>query len=90
MPTITFSDNKHAFLTFQAEAIETDRDGVSMLLTAGGEITQQDTQALEERIAFPTECHVCIEDGGKELISQRLSVTFVAVEPGQLVARLGA
>lgn len=89
MPTLTFSSGKHIFLTFSANEVETDRDGAAMLLSAQGEITQQETPLLEERIALPTQCHVAITEGEKTLVSERFTVTFLAVEPDQLVARLG-
>lgn len=88
MKTICFADTKRPILTFVTSEVELGRDGDAILLQAGGEITFQDMPALEELMYVKDDCLLSVHDGEKEMLHGRFHVTFLVLEPDQLVARI--
>lgn len=90
MPKITFSTGKAAFLIFEGVGLEAERNPQGMLITASGELTQQDSPLLEQFLPAPRECHVRIQDGGADIINGPFRVTFFEVEADKLTVLLEA
>ena len=88
MKTIAFADAKRPILTFEAGEVDLTRDGVDFVLQAHGSITFQDTPALEELMHSDYACLMTVSEGEQELMHGRYKVTFLAIEPDQLVARI--
>ena len=88
MKLLRFADSKRAILTFEAGDVELARDADSFLLQAQGSITHQDTPALEELMHGNHTCLFSVTDGDAELMNGRYHVTFLTLEPDQLVVRI--
>lgn len=88
MKLLRFADSKRTILLFQASEVELARDGVEFLIQASGEITFQDTPALEELMHSNYACQFTVSEGETELLHGRYHVTFLTLEPDQLVARI--
>ena len=82
-----FMHGKSPCLTFETEELAYDRDGDSILITAQGQITQQDGPSIEAMF-HGFSCHLEISEGGTPLLSGNYEVTLLLLEPDQLAARL--
>jgi hypothetical protein len=88
MKTITFSDTKRPILTFAAEHTELAADGDAFVIQASGEITFQDTPALEDLMHNNHACLLRVEEDATELMSGRFHATFLVLEQEMLVVRI--
>lgn len=88
MKTISFSDSKRPILTFEAEHTEFAPDGDAYVIQAGGNITFQDTPALEDLMHNHHHCLLRVEENETELLSGRFHADFIALEQEMLVVRL--
>lgn len=66
------------------------QDGGEFLVTAEGAITFQDTAAIEELMHGKDSCLLHIREGEQVLLDGRFNVTFIVLEPEQLVVRISA
>lgn len=88
MKTLHFFESKRPILTFQAEDVNYAPDGAEILLTAQGEITFQDTPAVEELFHGKPSCFLQVKEQEEILLDGRFSVTFLVLEANQLVVRI--
>lgn len=88
MHTLTFSDNKRTLAVFHAETLNFAREEAGLLITALGEMTQQDTPLLENYLNRAAECHVHLAEGEAEILSARFTVTFFTLEQNQIAVQL--
>lgn len=88
MKTLTFADSKRPIITFEAEYVNISQDGADFVIQAGGEITFQDMPAFEELHHGNHPCLFTVTEGEAELLQGRYHVTFLTLEPTELVARI--
>lgn len=95
MKTLHFFESKRPILTFEAEDLSYAPDGMDaegapeFLVTAGGAITFQDMPLVEELIhGVKPSCFLQVKEGEQTLLDGRFRVTFLVLEPDQLVIRL--
>lgn len=88
MQTITFSEHKKTIACFQAEALNVEKQPDGLLISAEGEMTQQDTPLLENYLYEAQACHVQITQEEDTVVSDRFTVTFFTCEQNMLVVRL--
>lgn len=89
MKTLHFFESKRPILTFEAEDVSYAPDGEEYLITANGEITFQDTPAIEELLHGVREgCFLQVSEGSETLLDSRVKTTFLVLEPEQLVLRI--
>lgn len=88
MKTLHFFETRRPILTFLAEDVNYAPEGTEILLTAQGEITLQDTPAVEELFHGKPSCFLQVKEGEEILLDGRFHVTFLVLEPNQLVVRI--
>ncbi len=88
MHTLTFSDSKRVILAFAADALSFERQEGGILLSAEGEMTQQDNAALEDLTASGRSCAVRIEKQEETLLNAQLTPTFFTLEKAAVIALL--
>lgn len=88
MKLLHFSDSKRPILTFEAEHTELAQDGDAFVIQAIGAITFQDSPALEDLTYNDHSCQLSVSEDGAELLHGQFGVTFMVLEPEQLVARI--
>ena len=88
MKTLLFSYPKRPILHFSAENVDFAREKEAFLLQAQGEISFQDTPALEELMYVHPACQFSVTEAGEELLHGHYSITILVLEPDQLVARI--
>lgn len=88
MQTIRFAFPKLPIAEFTADNIEFARQDDGLLLTASGEMTSQDTQAVEQLLTGAAECFVAITKDGETIIDQKFTIVIFAFEPDNLAVLL--
>lgn len=89
MAKIVFSFPKKIIAEFDAEEVQFARQENALLLTAGGQMLAQDTNAVEQLMQGDARCHVAIIKDGEMVIDQLFEVTVFTFEADQIVVLLG-
>lgn len=95
MKTITLSNKKQPLLTFEAEEMGYEQDGVNahtgapeFVIQAHGRVVMQEAVAIEEMLFGNFPCTLTVTEGGEELMHQPFYLTLITLDAETLVARI--